>query len=297
MYEAADHRPVEWAKKGNGFEVLPPASGLQKAFRRVRWYVLFVIPSRHGLPNLRSTLIGMNCEDCSQLLSAFMDSDLEETKASEVRAHLAVCMDCAAVCEDFAAIVDASHLDETVDLLPPNSQALWCRINNLIESEIRPEAPAVEPPKRRLWQLSFSQMAAGFVGIAVISSLLTIVGIKNYTQPAADDFTTRSASTQTTFEKIAGKLGLMETPQQARERRIRQQQAAIAYWNDRVQSRREQWDKNMRDAFDRNLSTIDQAVNEYTLILQKDPQDDLSGEMLDSAMTEKMNLLREFSDL
>jgi putative zinc finger protein len=239
----------------------------------------------------------MNCEECSQLLSAFMDSDLEESKASEIRAHLALCTDCARLCEDFAAIVDALHLEETADLMPPNSQALWCRINNLIESEIKPEVQVAEPSRRRILQLSFAQLVSGFAAIAVISSLLTIIGIKNYMQPAPDDFTTRSASTQTTFEKIAGRLGLMETPQQARERRIREQQAAIAYWNERVQSRRVQWDKNMRDAFDRNLNTIDQTVNEYTLILERDPQDDLSGEMLDSAMTEKMKLLREFSDL
>lgn len=237
----------------------------------------------------------MNCEECSQLISVLMDNELEETRAADVRAHLAVCTHCATICEDFAAIVDACRLEESPEMLPPNSRALWCRINNLIESEIKPEP--VETPKRRLWQLSFSQMAAGFLGIAVISSLLTIVGIRNYTQPGSEDFTTRSSSSQTTFEKIAGKLGLMETPQQARERRIREQQAAIEYWNNRVQMRRVQWDRNMRDAFDRNLNEIDQAVDEYTLILQKDPHDDLSGEMLDSALMEKMNLLREFSEL
>jgi hypothetical protein len=53
----------------------------------------------------------------------------------------------------------------------------------------------------------------------------------------------------------------------------------------------------MRDAFDRNLNEIDQAVTEYTVILEQDPQDDLSGEMLDSTLTEKMNLLRAFSEL
>ncbi|MEP6848552.1 MAG: zf-HC2 domain-containing protein [Acidobacteriota bacterium] len=239
----------------------------------------------------------MNCDECSELLSAFMDSDLDENKASGVREHLAVCMDCAVLCEDFASIVEASQLGESAELLPPNSQALWCRINNLIESEVKPETSIEEPPIRRLWHLSFAQMAAGFVGIALVSSLLTIVGIKNYTQPAADDFTTRSASTQTTFEKLAGKLGLVETPQQARERRIREQMAAISYWNDRVQTRRVQWDRNVRDAFDRNLHEIDQAVTEYQQILEKDPQDELSGEMLDTAMSDKMTLLREFSDL
>jgi hypothetical protein len=53
----------------------------------------------------------------------------------------------------------------------------------------------------------------------------------------------------------------------------------------------------MRAAFDRNLFEIDQAVNDYTQILQKDPDDQLSEEMLDSALTEKMNLLRQFSEL
>jgi len=53
----------------------------------------------------------------------------------------------------------------------------------------------------------------------------------------------------------------------------------------------------MSAAFDRNLLEIDQAVNEYTMILQRDPEDQLSEEMLDTALTEKMNLLRQFSEL
>src|SRR5882672_12213649 len=117
----------------------------------------------------------MNCEECRQLISVFMDSELEETKAADVRTHLASCTDCAKLCEDFAAILDACQGEGTAELMPPNSQALWCRINNLIESEIKPEPQPVEKPKKRIWQLSFAQMAAGFAGIAVISSLLTIV--------------------------------------------------------------------------------------------------------------------------
>jgi hypothetical protein len=58
-----------------------------------------------------------------------------------------------------------------------------------------------------------------------------------------------------------------------------------------------QWDRTTREAFDRNLNVIDEAVNDYTTILQRDPEDELSGEMLDSVLTEKMNLLRDFSDL
>ena len=45
------------------------------------------------------------------------------------------------------------------------------------------------------------------------------------------------------------------------------------------------------------LQAIDQAVFEYKQTLEQDPEDELSGEMLDSVMNEKMNLLREFSEL
>jgi hypothetical protein len=89
----------------------------------------------------------------------------------------------------------------------------------------------------------------------------------------------------------------METPQQTHERRLQQQKAAIEYWNERVQSRRSQWDRSTREAFDRNLQVIDESVDDYSQILQTDPDDELTGEMLDSVLNDKMNLLRDFSDL
>jgi hypothetical protein len=237
----------------------------------------------------------MHCEECKELISVFVDNELPAGPAAEVREHIGICSECAKVCEDLISIIDLCHTGSPSEIIPPNSRALWCRIHNLIESEIKPE-PAAEPKKRR-WQLTFPQLASAVLAIAVISSLLTVAGIRSYNSMPAEDLASRSSASQTTFEKVFGKLGLMETPQQARARRIKEQQAAIEYWDKRVQLRRVQWDKNMRDAFDRNLNEIDQAVTDYTLILQKDPQDDLSGEMLDSALMEKMNLLREFSEL
>ena len=134
--------------------------------------------------------------------------------------------------------------------------------------------------------------------VAVVSSLLTVVAIRNYMLPSEPDLlTTRTAPSRSTFEKVLSKVGLMETPQQSRERRLREHQAAIQYWNERVQARRVQWDRTTRDAFDRNLNVIDEAVYEYTMILQRDPEDELSGEMLDSVLNDKMNLLRDFADL
>jgi CRISPR/Cas system-associated exonuclease Cas4 (RecB family) len=244
----------------------------------------------------------MNCEKCQQLISVYLDNELEKEASFEVQMHLALCAACAKVCEDFAMIVDFC---ETENFLPPNSKALWCRINNLIETDIKTET-AQENARRQVkrgffariwnnrWQLSLSQMISSVLCIALISSLLTVVAVKNY---SSEKTGVAVNSSPTVFEKVLSKIGLVETAQQTRENRIRAQQATIDYWNNRVEARRVQWDKNLREAFDRNLNEINQVVFEYNRLLQDNPQDELSGEMLDSALNEKVELLREFADL
>lgn len=237
----------------------------------------------------------MTCDDCKELIGAFIDSDLDEGRASMVRTHLAFCPPCALVCEEVTSLIDVCRTEPAGELVPPNSRQMWLRINNVIENEVKP-VPVIEPP-RRSWAVSMLRLGSALAGIAVVSSVATIFILRNYTQPASGDLTAGAASSQTTFEKYLGKLGLVETPQQARERRIKEREAAIDYWNARVQARRSQWDRTTREAFDRNLEVIDESVNDYTTILAKDPDDDLSGEMLDAVMNDKMNLLRDFSDL
>ncbi len=245
----------------------------------------------------------MNCDHCQQLISVFLDNELDDLSSTNVREHLAVCETCSKVCEDLAMIMDFCQLEQDESVFPPNPQALWCRINNVIESEVQAEIfkenkEKVEAQSQtgwlpRRWNFSFMQVASLVLGIALISSIVTIIGIRNY---SAD--TDISANTQPTlFEKVLGKVGLMETPEKKRARILKERETAIDYWNKRVETRRVQWNANLRDAFDRNLNEINQAVNEYTRILQENPQDDLSSEMLDSALNEKMELLREFSEL
>jgi hypothetical protein len=246
----------------------------------------------------------MDCDACQENLSLYLDGELEEIRSADIRTHLSICAECARVCEDFAAILDSCKFDDLIEeALPPNPNALWCRISNTIEAELKPEThsePAPQKPRGffgRVWNLSFAQAASGVMAIALISSLLTVVGIRNYFQPSGEDFTSRSGETQTTFEKILSKVGLTDTPQSARMKRLKEQQAVIDYWNQRVQTRRAMWDESLRRGFDRNLQAIDQAVYEYTNTLEQNPDDELSGEMLDSVLNEKMNLLREFSEL
>jgi hypothetical protein len=79
--------------------------------------------------------------------------------------------------------------------------------------------------------------------------------------------------------------------------RMWQQQQAINYWNQRVETNKARWNQEMRDTFERNLKVIDQAVNDSLNELNRDPHDEVSEEMLNAALNEKLALLREFSDL
>lgn len=239
----------------------------------------------------------MNCEQCQDLISVYLDNELEDNFRSEIQTHLALCAECAKVCEDFAMILDFCELDESEYAPPPNSKALWCRINNLIENEVAPElqkeAEIRAESKKRRWQFSFSQVFASILGIALFSSLLTLVFLKNFSAPKDVSVTTAPSL----FDRALIKVGLAESPEQTRENHIKEQQVAIEYWNNRVEAKRATWNSHLREGFDRNLNEINQVVFEYNQILQKNPDDDLSGEMLDSALNEKMELLREFAEL
>jgi len=248
----------------------------------------------------------MNCGECQGLINTFLDNELDEKSSEDVRTHLAICDGCAKICEDFAMILDFCQLEEAESLVPPNSKALWCRINNIIEcesAEILQEVPKQPEPQKRgfgriwnsTWQFSLSQVFSMVLGIALISSLLTVLGVKNYR--AGDHLTASASVSDSILDKALGELGLVETQQQARERRIKEQQTAIDYWNKRVEAKRAKWDNDLREAFDRNLNEVNQVVFEYDRILRENPHDELSGEMLDTALKEKMELLRGFSEL
>ena len=248
----------------------------------------------------------MNCEHCQNLLSEFVDDSTECTMSAEIKAHLEICTDCAAIYRDFAYLTQFCSNYQDHEITPPNSQALWCRISNIIESETEavPVPLAEEKKKKGLWagtwgkswQLSFSQVISAVLGIAVISSLLTVVGIRNAGR-SPHDLAANASLQPTLFESLLSKAGLAPAPEELREKSISEKQAVIDYWNARVEVRKVQWNQKMRDTFDRNLHEIDQVVIEYSQNLQKDPADSLSEEMLDSALTEKMQLLREFSEL
>jgi hypothetical protein len=71
----------------------------------------------------------------------------------------------------------------------------------------------------------------------------------------------------------------------------------INYWNQRVEMNKVRWNQDMRATFERNMQVIDQAVDQSLNELNRNPHDEVSEQMLNDALNDKLSLLKEFSDL
>jgi anti-sigma factor RsiW len=234
----------------------------------------------------------MNCEKCQELVGELVDGRLSREDESTLNLHLEECLGCAEVRDDLQSIVAFCRNHRGEYSAPPNADGLWLRIRNVIEAETElaaKAAPARVPGKSflpgwmsRSWELSMPQLAASAAAIVLVVSLTTAVSLRRWDNSKATAFTPPSESS--------------EAATRVRDR-VRQQQQVISYWNNRVETNKVRWNQQMRDTFDRNLKVIDEAVNSSLNELTRDPHDEVSEEMLNAALNEKLALLREFSDL
>jgi Putative zinc-finger len=233
----------------------------------------------------------MNCEKCQELVGELVDGALSRDDQLTLNAHLEECLDCAEVRDDLQSIVAFCQDHRGEFSAPPNSEALWLRIRDAIEVETEvPTAAPARPPARsfwsgwmsRSWELSMPQLAALAAAIVLIVSLGTTVGVRLWDSARATE-PVAPATAQNLTTGVGGRMW--------------QQQQAIAYWNQRVETNKVRWNQDMRDTFERNLKVIDQAVNDSLNELNRNPHDEVSEEMLNAALNEKLSLLKEFSDL
>jgi hypothetical protein len=138
---------------------------------------------------------------------------------------------------------------------------------------------------RRSWELSFPQLIASAVAIVLVVSLSTVVALRRYQigGPTVSNAPSRDASMSLAAASVRD--------------RVSQQQQLISFWNQRVEYNKARWSPEMRETFDRNLQVIDQTVNDSLNSLSQNPHDEVSEEMLNAALNEKLSLLKEFAEL
>ena len=239
----------------------------------------------------------MNCEKCQELVSDLLDGALSRQDELVLNQHLGECLQCAEVRSDLESIVGFCRTQRGEYPPIPNERAMWLGIRNVIESENLAGAltapPAILRQKgsfvgwlNRSWELSLPQLAASVAGIVLVVSLTTIVALRRGESGGG-----LSPATVVNTATTAAIDGTNVSS------RMWQQRQAISYWNQRVEVNKVRWSQDMRDTFERNLKVIDQAVNDSMTELNRNPHDEVSEEMLNAALNEKLSLLKEFADL
>jgi hypothetical protein len=228
----------------------------------------------------------MNCETCQDLIHDLIDGSITQSDEFTLNTHLKECLDCDSVRRDLASIVGFCRTQRGQYDAPPNEQAMWLRIRNVIEAELPSRAVANPELQRsffsrlmgRSWELSLPQLATSTVAIVLLVSLVTVVGLRRW-----------------------GGYGEAPAPPQAEasnvNERISQRRQVIDYWNQRVELNKARWSPEMRETFDRNMQVIDQAVANSLDDLKRNPHDEVSEQMLNESLNDKLALLKEFSDL
>ena len=228
----------------------------------------------------------MNCETCQDLIHDLIDGSITQRDESTLNTHLSQCLDCDSVRQDLASIVGFCRTQRGQYEAPPNEQALWLRIRNSIEAELPSRGATNTEPHRsflsrwmgRSWELSLPQLAASAVAIVLLVSLATVVGLRRW-----GGYGTATSVPQLEASNIAD--------------RFSQRRQVIDYWNQRVELNKARWSQDMRESFERNMKVIDQAVADSMNELQRNPHDEVSEQMLNESLNEKLALLQEFSDL
>jgi hypothetical protein len=228
----------------------------------------------------------MNCETCQELIHDLIDGSITQRDEFTLNTHLKECLDCTSVRQDLASIVSFSRTLREEYQAPPNEHALWLRIRNTIEAELpsRAAANTERGPSffgrllGHTWELSLPQLAASAVAIVLLVSLATVVGLRRW----------------------GGYRGQAGPPQEEASNindRFWQRRQVIDYWNQRVEVNKARWSPEMRDTFDRNLKEIDKAIANSLEDLKRNPHDEVSEQMLNESFNDKLNLLKDFSDL
>jgi hypothetical protein len=246
----------------------------------------------------------MNCEKCQELFSDFMDDAMSDAERATFSIHLEECLQCFNVHAELNSIVSFCRESRGQYDAPPNETALWLRIRNTVEGGTFAAAASAQDPTRReswwsrmmgrSWELSLPQVATAIVAIVVFASLATIFGLRGLkNNPNATSTNLNDSGSQAVALTGANNGG----SKSFEPRNSLWQQQEINYLTQVVEQRKAHWNPQVRVDFERNLNLLDETVSDSLNKLSEHPHDGVTEEMLNSALSDKMQLLKEFSDL
>jgi hypothetical protein len=174
---------------------------------------------------------------------------------------------------------------------PSDERALWLRVLDTVEAE---SLPARSPDSAtraaegfwsrlfgRRFELSLPQLAAGAAALVVaVASATTFAVRSTVSGERGNGVAVRRVVSDEFYPRTY----------------LEQHKASLNYWEQRVQARKASWNPRMRASFDRSVHVLDETVSDSLNDLRQNPHDEIAEEMLNSALRDKVELMREFGE-
>ena len=224
----------------------------------------------------------MNCIECHELISDYVDGTLELGEQTKIERHLADCEPCRAVRDDLLQIV---HFSGQLTMhAPPNPADLWQRIQTRIVAE---QPRTVSARLKNWWQrihssdFHFSVPRVAAVTAALV--LVAVISLSVFKKTAMDGQQNAALLTQ-------GKLNVLSEPDfQEMEQRIKE-------LKETVDQRKSSWGSDLQLSFERSMVSVDQSLDESRQEYRNNPSDEACRELLKNAYREKVRVLQGFAN-
>ncbi len=249
----------------------------------------------------------MDCTKCHDLLSDFFDGTLSDHDRRIFSAHIEECLTCRGMHGDLDRILALARMEREEMIALPDEQALWLNIREHVESDMAWAREASFARRRaaastatmqeswwsRLWnarwEFSAPQVTGAFATLAGVTALATVLGTTALRGIAVDaptqlaDAGAQTAGATTPAERVSY------------EEYVRRQQPDIEYLRQRIEENKTRLPPRMRESFERTMVRLDQDVSYSLDALRQNPQDRISEEMLNRALQDKVEVLKELS--
>lgn len=224
----------------------------------------------------------MNCSDCQELLSGFIDNELSAVDREGVMAHLSQCVNCESVYQDLSQIVCLSRNLPEISL----ESHIWDEIERKVSPQSLPD----------FWDLIWNYRLNLSIGLPqVLLTAIVIMGlgvafIFAYRPYISSQNLLSSASSNRTVLATNALMNVMK-PEEA------EVQNSIDRLMRTVEQKRVRWDPSVQSIFQRNLGIVDRSIEETQQLVKSNPDDHIAYEMMLLAYKEKQRLLEQFANL
>ncbi|MBX7222480.1 MAG: zf-HC2 domain-containing protein [Blastocatellia bacterium] len=230
------------------------------------------------------------------MLSDYLDGEVEAACAFEIEQHLSQCAACRTLHAELCQLVEAGQM-----LIPQMGGP------SLTTHKVPPQklATATVSSWSETWVHSFLNryveirltMPQFLAAVGLSLGIVTAIGwtlVQNSYQPGSvlSHMTSVSKDTGSQAKMVA--FDPPAAPAQV-ERAVLIE--SIGRLTKSLDRRKMNWNPQIRRVFERNMAIIDQSLEECAAVLQENPHDAETEEMLLAAYREKLRLLQEFAAL